>query len=40
MESIFDKYLRDLINLTPIKILPRKKKKLFHPVFLYQKNPP
>lgn len=28
MESIFDKYLGDLINLRPIKILPRKNKKI------------
>lgn len=28
MESVFDKYLRDLINLTPIKIVPGKKKKV------------
>lgn len=28
MESIFDKYLRELINLTPIKILPTKNKKI------------
>ena len=28
MESIFDKYLRDLINLTPIKIVPGRNKKI------------
>ena len=28
MESIFEKYLKDLINLTPIKVLPSKNKKI------------
>ena len=39
MESIFDKYLGDLINLRPIKLVHKKNKKLFLQVFLYQEEP-
>jgi hypothetical protein len=39
MESIFEKYLSDLIQLTPIKIIPMKNKKVISSCIFIPENP-
>ena len=39
MESIFEKYLSDLIQLTPIKIIPKKNKKVISSCIFIPEDP-